>query len=43
MFYKLLLTGYFLLTDISDIEVPEEYYLENDGSRRSKDFAFSHW
>lgn len=36
--------GYFIVTDISEIEIPEKYFIcDEDGSRLTRDFAFAHY
>jgi kynurenine--oxoglutarate transaminase/cysteine-S-conjugate beta-lyase/glutamine--phenylpyruvate transaminase/kynurenine aminotransferase len=34
--------SHFILADISRIEVKEQYYLDENGNRRTKDYAFAY-
>ena len=34
--------GYFVICDISKVEVMEKYYTDDNGNRRTKDYAFAY-
>ncbi len=34
--------GYFVLADISRVEVKEKYMVDDDGNKRTKDYAFAY-
>lgn len=36
--------GYFIVSDISDVVIPEKYFIDElDGSKLTRDFAFTHY
>lgn len=35
--------GYFIIADISNIEVPEKHYTDENNNKLTKDWAFSVW
>lgn len=34
--------GYFVICDISNVEVMEKYFIDENGNRRTKDYAFAY-